>query len=101
MSQPEAERTTLAWQRSGLSFVVTGFAMVRGIHGLIPSRPAAGSVVLALGLAVWALFTWTAYRRGAGALFAVPRPARVGDIVPLAIGTAALGLACTAVVVVS
>ena len=96
-----SERTTLAWERSGLSFIVTGFTMVRGVQGLIPSRPLAGSIVLALGLAVWGLFTWTASRRGAEALAAMPRPARLTDIAPLAVGTVVIGLAAVAIAVVS
>jgi len=94
-------RTTLAWERSGLSFIVTGFTMVRGVQGLIPSRPAAGSIVLGLGLAVWGLFTWTASRRGAGAVAAIPRPARLIDIAPLAVGTIVIGLAAIAIEVAS
>jgi uncharacterized membrane protein YidH (DUF202 family) len=96
-----SERTTLAWERSGLSFIVTGFTMVRGVQGLIPSRPLAGSIVLALGLAVWGLFTWTASRRGADAFALMPRPARLTDIAPLAVGTVVIGLASIAVEVSS
>jgi len=92
-----SERTTLAWDRSGLSFIVTGFTMVRGVHGLIPSRPLAGSIVLALGLAVWGLFTWTASRRRAQTFAAGPRPARLTDIAPLAVGTIVIGLAAVAI----
>jgi uncharacterized membrane protein YidH (DUF202 family) len=94
-------RTRLAWERSGLSFVITGFTMVRGVQGLIPSRPLAGSIVLALGLGVWGLFTWTASRRGAQSLAAVPRPARLTDIAPLAAGTVVIGLAALAIEVAS
>ena len=90
-----SERTTLAWDRSGLSFIVTGFTMVRGVHGLIPSRPLAGSIVLALGLAVWGLFTWTASRRRAQTFAA--SPARLTDIAPLAVGTIVIGLAAVAI----
>jgi uncharacterized membrane protein YidH (DUF202 family) len=96
-----SERTRLAWQRSGLSFIVTGFTMVRGLQGLIPSRPLAGSIVLALGLGVWGLFTWTASRRGAESLAAMPRPARLADIAPLAAGTVLVGLAAIAIGVAS
>jgi uncharacterized membrane protein YidH (DUF202 family) len=92
-----SERTVLAWERSGLSFIVTGFAMVRGVQGLIPSRPLAGSIVLALGLTVWGLFTWTASRRGTESLAALPRPARVIDMAPLAAGTVVIGLAAIAI----
>ena len=96
-----SERTTFAWERSGLTFIVTGFAMVRGVQGLIPSRPLAGSIVLALGLAVWSLFAWTASRRWAEAVAAMPRPARVADIAPLAVGTVAIGLVALAVEIAS
>jgi uncharacterized membrane protein YidH (DUF202 family) len=91
------QRTVLAWRRSGLSFMACGFAMVRGVHGLVPSRPLAGTLVLALGLGVWGLFTWTAYRRGTDGSLTAPPPARLADIAPLAFGTVVLGVVCIAI----
>ena len=101
MSVPEAgERTGMAWQRSGVSMMACGFAMVRGVHGIAPSRPLAGTLVLVLGLSVWGMFLVVAYRRGRGGSFADPRPARVSDTAPLALGTALVGAGCVLLVLV-
>ena len=98
MSVPDAgARTALAWRRSGLAFVVCGLAMVRGVHDVVPSRPVPGTLVVALGLAAWALFTWSAYRRGADGSLEAPPPARLADVAPLAVGTIVLGLASLAI----
>jgi putative membrane protein len=46
-----AERTTLAWRRSGLSVVAVGLAIARGVPNVerVPGRPLVGLLVVALG----------------------------------------------------
>lgn len=46
-----AERTTLAWRRSGLSIVAVGVVIARGVPtvGGVPGRPLIGLVVALLG----------------------------------------------------
>jgi uncharacterized membrane protein YidH (DUF202 family) len=89
------DRTVLAWRRSGLSLVACGLAMVRGI-GYVrqPRQPVAGGIVIGLGLAVWMLYVWIARRRSRVELGALPRPARLDDLAPVAVSTAFLGVAC-------
>ena len=96
MSLPEAgDRTVLAWRRSGLSLVVCGFAMIRGV-GVVrePQRPVAGAIVIGLGVAVWAMFMWIAHRRSTVDLPSAPRPTGAADLVMGAVATAAIGLVC-------
>jgi uncharacterized membrane protein YidH (DUF202 family) len=99
MSVPEAgDRTVLAWRRSGLSLVACGLAMVRGIGQVDTTRRAvAGGIVIALGVAVWGLYVWIARRRSAADLLESPRPARLADTAPIALGTAFIGLVCIVV----
>src|ERR1700682_5754419 len=99
MSLPEAsDRTMLAWRRSGLSLVACGLAMVRGIGPVETTRRAvAGSIVIGLGVAVWALYVWISGRRAAAGLLRPPRPARLRDTAPIALGTAFIGVVCVVV----
>ena len=88
-----AERTDLAWNRSGLALLACGVVIARGLalSHLSPSHVAVGAVVLVLGGAVWALGGVQARRRS--------RPgharerAEAVDLLPIAIGTAAVGVA--------
>jgi uncharacterized membrane protein YidH (DUF202 family) len=93
-----AERTDLAWSRSGLSLGVCGLIVLRGLPTVTgsSSRPAAGVVLLVLGGATWALGYWSAHHRRPSA----GRPRRVAlwrDLAPAAFGTAAVG--CVGLVV--
>jgi uncharacterized membrane protein YidH (DUF202 family) len=87
------ERTDLAWNRSGLAIIVCGLVVMRGltVQGLPRRDVAAGAVMLGLGLASYFLAGWHARRR-----LAPGRPERAAsaaDLLPLAAGVAAIGLA--------
>jgi uncharacterized membrane protein YidH (DUF202 family) len=59
-----AERTALAWRRSGLSLVACGVIMARGLGGVdIPARPEVGMVVAGVGGALWLLANIESRRR--------------------------------------
>jgi uncharacterized membrane protein YidH (DUF202 family) len=89
-----AERTDLAWSRSGLALGACGVIVLKGLPSITGStrRPAAGVAILLLGVATWALGYWSSHRRR-------PQPGcprRVAtwrDLAPAAVGTAAVGTA--------
>ena len=87
-----AERTDLAWSRSGLALGACGLIVLRGLPSVTghPSRPVVGAIILVLGAATWALGYWNAHqRRPSGGR---PRPvATRRDLAPAAYGTAAVG----------
>jgi len=87
-----AERTDLAWSRSGLSLGACGLIVLRGLPSVTgsPSRPAIGLVILVLGAATWALGYWSAHQRRPSA--SRPRPVAIWrDLAPAAYGTAVVG----------
>lgn len=88
-----SERTDLAWNRSGLALLGCGVVVVRGmtVGDPIPARIGIGTVILVLGGVVWLLGAWQAHHRRAPGL--ARRPARPGDLLPVALGTAAVGAA--------
>ncbi len=89
-----AERTDLAWSRSGLALGACGVIVLKGLPSITGStrRPAIGAAILLLGIATWALGYWSSHRRR-------PRPGRPRpvatwrDLAPAALGTAAVGVA--------
>jgi uncharacterized membrane protein YidH (DUF202 family) len=88
-----AERTDLAWSRSGLSLGVTGLIVLRGLPTVTTGtrRPLVGAVLLGLGGITWALGYWSAHHRRPAP--GRPRPvAAWADLAPAAYGTAAVGL---------
>ena len=88
-----AERTDLAWNRSGLALLGCGAAVARGftIGHPTPGRIGVGVAILVLGGLTWMLGAWQARRRaGAGLARVVARPR---DLFPVAAGTAAVGIA--------
>lgn len=88
-----AERTTLAWSRSGLSLIGCGIIIIRGLPSNgSEGHPVAGAVVLVLGLVAWGLGRMMSRRRHSRASTARPTM-RWSDLAPVAYGTAALGLA--------
>ena len=89
-----AERTDLAWSRSGLSLVAFGAVVLRGIgrQPLLHGNRVNGACVLVLGVASMALGWWSARHaqaRGAD-------PATAADLLPISLGVAAVGLAAFA-----
>lgn len=88
-----AERTDLAWSRSGLALGACGVIVLKGLPSVTGdrSRPAIGGLILGLAIATWALGYWGAHRRRPSP--GRPRPtASWADLAPAAYGTAAVGL---------
>ena len=87
------ERTDLAWNRSGLAIIACGLIVMRGLtlNGLERSDVAVCAVILGLGMASYLLSGWHARRRLKGGR--VETPARPADVLPLAIGVTAIGIA--------
>ena len=86
-----AERTDLAWNRSGLALIACGAAVLRGIGRppLHSGAPVVGALVLALGGFTWALGAWRARRaRASGSA-----RARASDLLSVSIGVAVVGVA--------
>ena len=89
-----AERTDLAWSRSGLALLACGVVILKGLPAVTGSAgaPVAGSVVLLIGAFTWGLGRWSAHRRRPQP--GRPRPvAQWRDLAPAAYGTAAVGFA--------
>jgi uncharacterized membrane protein YidH (DUF202 family) len=85
-----AERTALAWQRSGLALAATGAAVARGVPGsTVSDRPLLGTGVAVLGLLVWMAAALTERRRARRPVRPV---ATIGDLAPLAGATAVVGV---------
>jgi uncharacterized membrane protein YidH (DUF202 family) len=94
-----AERTDLAWNRSGLSLIACGAAILRGLAGTPVSHGnlAVGACILALGVATWALGAWhLAHARARG-----ERRTTTTDLLPIAVGVATVGLAAFVICIVS
>jgi uncharacterized membrane protein YidH (DUF202 family) len=89
-----AERTQLAWSRSGLSLVACGVALMKGVDKVSGRRtePVVGAVLLVLGGLVWASGLPLARARARGDVTGRRHPARFGELAPVAIGTAIVGL---------
>jgi uncharacterized membrane protein YidH (DUF202 family) len=87
------ERTDLAWNRSGLAIVGCGLVVMRGLtlNGFERADVAVGAVILGLGMLSYLLAGWHARRRLAPGR--AERPARPADLLPLAIGVTAIGVA--------
>lgn len=89
-----AERTDLAWSRSGVSLGACGVIVLKGLPGITGNArdAVAGAVLLALGALTWGLGYWSSHRRRPQP--GRPRPvARWTDLAPTAYGTAAVGMA--------
>jgi putative membrane protein len=88
-----AERTDLAWNRSGLALLACGAAVLRGFPPAgFSARHIVGAVILVLGAFTWAMGAFEARRRRArpGKTRAVAT--RV-DLLPVALGTTVVGAA--------
>ena len=86
-----AERTDLAWSRSGLSLAGCGAIVLRGMARtpLSAGDIATGACILALGAAVWVLGAWHMRRVRAHS----HRPTTTADLFPISIGVALIGVA--------
>jgi len=96
-----AERTTLAWRRSGLSVVAVGVAIFRGVPTVagVPGRPMVGLLVVALGglaFAVSARQAAVRSRRPDGAR----ATARASDLAPVTVATSLVALGAAVAVLV-
>jgi uncharacterized membrane protein YidH (DUF202 family) len=94
-----AERTMLAWSRSGLALMACGAAVFKGLPLLsaTPSEPVAGTIILVLGGVVWIVGSVSRQRRAHS-----PhgyQPAVRSDLLPIAVGTAGVGIVGMALVV--
>ena len=69
-----AERTRLAWRRTGLSATAVGLLAAR--PAFAPSAGAAFVLVAAAAMAFWAALIGLAYRRSAGLRARLARPGR-------------------------
>lgn len=96
-----AERTALAWRRSGVSVVVVGVAVARGVPTVdaVPSRPVIGVLIVALGGFAFAVSSRQATRRAAAIDSDRPTP-RLADLWPVTASTVLVAAGAIAVVLV-
>jgi putative membrane protein len=88
-----AERTDLAWNRSGLALLACGAAVLRGFPPAgFSARHVVGAVILVLGAFTWAMGAFEARRRRSRPGLVRPAATR-GDLLPVALGTTAVGAA--------
>lgn len=95
-----AERTDLAWSRSGLALGACGVLVLRGLPTVTghPARPVVGGLIVLLGTVVWALGYRSSHRRRP--IPGRPRPPATWlDLAPAAYGTAVVGLAAAVLAV--
>jgi uncharacterized membrane protein YidH (DUF202 family) len=89
-----ADRTTLAWRRSGISVVAVGLAVAKGIPTVddVPGRPLIGMAIVGLGAVAFVVSALQAGRRARHAGTARPT-AELADLWPVTAATmfAALG----------
>ena len=87
------ERTDMAWNRSGLAILGCGLVVMRGLtlQGFPPADVAVGAVILGLGILSYMLAGWHARRRLRDDV--TETAARAGDLLPVAVGVAVIGVA--------
>ncbi|MEO7734699.1 MAG: DUF202 domain-containing protein [Kofleriaceae bacterium] len=88
-----AERTELAWSRSALSLLACGAATAKGIPTVTDGHPITGIALLVLGGVVWLSGVPLARQRAAATQRGARPGARMADLVPVALGTAVVGVA--------
>ena len=90
-----AERTELAWGRSALALFACGAALAKGIPrtAAADGHPLLGAVVLVGGGLIWLAGLPLARRRSGRRPGERRVRARTTDLLPLAVGTALIGLA--------
>ena len=87
-----AERTDLAWNRSGLALLAVGAAVIRGFPPAgLPARQFVGAIVLVLGAFTWTFGAFEARRRFRRGL--TPAVATRRGLLPVALGAASVGVA--------
>lgn len=94
-----ADRTTLAWRRSGISVVAIGLAVGRGIPTIdgVPGRPVVGLVIVGLGAVSFLVSSVQAGRRAVH--LGTRRPvARLHDLWPVTAATLATAIGSITVV---
>lgn len=96
-----AERTSLAWRRSGVSVIAIGITVARGIPTVdaVPGRPLLGLAIVVIGAFAFAVSHVQASRRGARV--GTDRPAaEFADLWPVSAATllAAVGAAIVVLV---
>jgi putative membrane protein len=85
------ERTDLAWNRSGLALLACGAAVIHGFPpAALSARHVAGVIVLVLGGVTWMLGAFDARRR---TRLRMGRVATPGDLLPVALAVAGVGVA--------
>jgi uncharacterized membrane protein YidH (DUF202 family) len=97
-----AERTTLAWRRSGISVIAIGIAVARGIPTVdtVPARPFAGLAIVVLGVVAFAVSHVQSVRRGAHA--GTDRPAAgLADLWPVTAATVLTAVGAAVVVLLT
>jgi uncharacterized membrane protein YidH (DUF202 family) len=97
-----AERTTLAWRRSGVSVIAIGIAVARGIPTVetVPARPFAGVAIVVLGVVAFAVSHVQAVRRSAHV--GTDRPAAaLADLLPVTAATVMAAVGAAVVVLLS
>jgi uncharacterized membrane protein YidH (DUF202 family) len=97
-----AERTSLAWRRSGVSMIAIGLGVARGIPTIdtVPGRPLLGLVIVVLGAAAFTVSHVQATRRGARV--GTDRPtAELADLWPVSAATLLAALGAAVVVLLS
>ncbi|MFN8028369.1 MAG: DUF202 domain-containing protein [Acidimicrobiia bacterium] len=87
------ERTDLAWNRSGLALLACGIAVAKGLKFPIeePAHAVVGVIILVLGAFTWFMGQWEARKRRRNGHDR--EVATMGDLAPVAYGTAAVGVA--------
>lgn len=96
MRSDAAARTSLAWQRSSLAFLVIGAALAKGVRRFdLRAHPAGGVTIIAVGAAIALASAWWSHRRSG------PHGARPATITDLRVMTAtAVGAGVVSLVVV-
>jgi uncharacterized membrane protein YidH (DUF202 family) len=97
-----AERTTLAWRRSGVSIIAIGIAVARGIPTVdsVPARPFAGVAIVVLGIVAFAVSHVQAARRSAHVGTARPTAA-LADLWPVTAATVMTAVGAAVVVLLT
>ena len=87
-----AERTDLAWNRSGLALLACGAAVLKGLPSAgLSARHIVGAVILVLGGFTWVLGAYEARPRSRRATVRMVATRR--DVLPVALGRTAVGVA--------